>query len=208
MRAAIAALAVFAVTLAGSNATAQERAGNGVELDIGVVDRTFPFAGQLNLTVPARIGFRVDRLAIMLGIYGIRGSIGEAGENFLGEETSTTMSGLALNLAPTVRFYLSDLEAGKLVPYVQGEFNYVITTTSTEREPAPPTPPGEDSTDETVLGFAVSAGGEYLVSKNFGLSGDLALRMLYVGLSQDDSESSASATVLALGATLSANFHF
>ncbi|MGI5865023.1 MAG: hypothetical protein ACOX6T_23630, partial [Myxococcales bacterium] len=198
------------LALAGSNALAQERAGNGAELDIGVVDRTFPLAGEINLTVPARVGYRFDRLAIMLGVYGIRGSIGVEGKDFDGEETSVTMSALALNLAPTVRFYLTDLEAGKLVPYVQGEFNFVISATSTDREPEPERPvvESEDLFDRTLLGFAASVGGEYLVSKNFGIAGDLALRSLYFGIFRKDTEAGTSYMLMALGATLSANFHF
>jgi len=204
----IALIAAVAVTSLSAIAQA-EPVGDGLQLDVDLVDRTLPLAGVLNLTTPIHAGYHFGNTAVLVGAYVARGGVSSS---YLSGGTTYESSGSLtwVELAPSVRYHLKPLEAGALSPFVLGEIDYVIVSQSSSQTPAP-TPPVSSKVDLPKLwGFALGGGAEYLVSKNFGLSAAVELRYLNYSLavSQSPSESKGALDALCLGGTASVNLHF
>lgn len=164
--------------------------GDGVQLQIGLAEHALPLALSLQGTglggyqPGARLGYRIGQTAILLGVSLLRASTTNG---------SDTQSLQWIELAPTVRYYLQPAKAGTLVPYVEGEFDWVGLTQQV---------PNQSRPNPTIYGGGLGFGGEYLITPSFGVGADLSLR--YLSTSQDSTTSST----LTVGGSAALNLHF
>ncbi len=178
------------------------------------MDRTFPLAGVINLTTPVQVGYHWDRYSLSLGIYLAYGALGSQ-SHYGDEQLSWSLSGIGgFQLAPTLRYHFTDLRPGALVPYLQAEVDWAYYFTHQQDDSGVEPNAGQHEDPPVVLGAALTAGAEYLVSEHFGLSADITLRYLFARTGSQHTSgqythsSSTQAHLLAVGGTAGIVLHF